>query len=236
LVKFLVCALFYGDYPQLAQRCAASLQALHATGKVALRIGLNEVSPAVRAMLHAALPGAELVAAQPQVYKYPMMRRLVHEYHGDATHLMWFDDDSCLLPGTPAAGWLEAVAARAGRSEGSLGAVYRQRLTERQQEWLRAQPWYTGRSIPDEIEFNTGGWLVVPLPLLRRWHWPGPELQHQGGDLVLGALLQQQGLPVEQFRVGLAINADEHLRESAAPRRGYVEPESAVWFDAKEEK
>jgi hypothetical protein len=155
----------------------------------------------------------------------------VHEYRGDATHLMWFDDDTCLMPGTQAASWLQSVALRASGTEGSLGSVYSQRLTGRQKEWIRRQPWYAGREIPDDVVFNTGGWVVVPLAVLRRWDWPGPELHHNGGDMVLGELLHQQGLPVEQFRVGLAINADAQLRESAALRRGFTEPQDAVWFD-----
>lgn len=231
MVKFLVCALFYGNYPALARRCAATLRALWLTGKVDVRIGLNEVSPASRAAIDALLPEIDRIDADPQIYKFPMMRRLVHDYRGDATHLMWFDDDSCLHPGVHAAGWLQSVAERAARTEGTLGSVYQQWLSERQRAWVRAQPWYTGRELPEFVTFNTGGWLVVPMALLRRFDWPGPELHHNGGDLVLGALLHQQGLPVEQFRVSLAINADEQLRESAAPRRGFTEPESAVWFD-----
>jgi hypothetical protein len=231
LVKFLVCALFYGDHPQLARRCAATLRLLWLTGKVDVRIGLNEVSPASRAIIDALLPDADRIEADPQIYKFPMMRRLVHEYRGDATHLMWFDDDSCLRAGLPAAGWLQSVGTRAAQTDGTLGSIYQQGLTERQRAWIRAQAWYTGRNVPEYVTFNTGGWLVAPLALLRRFDWPGPELHHNGGDMVLGALLHQQGLPVEQFRVGLAINADDQLRESAAPRRGYTEPATAVWFD-----
>ena len=231
LVKFLVCALFYGDFPLLAQRCAASLKALRATGQVDMRIGLNDVSPMAREAIESALPGVETISASPQIYKFPMMRRLVQEYNGDATHLMWFDDDTCLLPGTHAGTWLRSVAMRAENTAGSLGSVYVQRLSERQKDWIRAQPWFTGRELADEVKFNTGGWVVVPLAVLRQWDWPGPELHHNGGDMVLGALLQQQGLPIEQFRVGLAINADGALRESSAPRRGYSEPPTEVWHD-----
>ncbi|HVZ46954.1 MAG TPA: hypothetical protein VHA82_24315 [Ramlibacter sp.] len=231
MVKFLVCALFYGDFPQIAQRCALTLRSIRATGKVDMRIGLNEVSRTTREVIDAALPGVDLIEANPQIYKFPMMRRLVHEYRGDATHLMWFDDDTCLHPGTQAVTWLASVAMRAERTQGSLGSTYKQRLTPRQHDWIREQRWYTGRELPDEIVFNTGGWVVVPLALLRRWDWPGPELAHNGGDMVLGALLLQQGLPVEQFRVGLAINADDQLRESAAKRRGYVDPQGSVWHD-----
>lgn len=230
VVKFLVLALFYGDHPALAQRCGRTLRALWNTGQVDVRIGLNEVSARSGAVLHELLPGVDTEAADPQIYKYPMMRRLVAGYGGDATHMMWFDDDSCLLPGTDAAVWLKAVAARAAATPGSLGSLYTQALTARQRAWVAQQPWYAGREVPRVIRFNTGGWKVVPLDLMRRFGWPEPELGHNGGDLTLGALLHQQGLAPEQFRVGLAINADEHLRESGAPRRGYADsPETAVW-------
>lgn len=230
MVKFLVLALFYGDHPELAQRCGHSLRALWNTGEVDLRIGLNEVSARSRAVLEELLPGVESEVADPQIYKYPMIRRLVAGYHGDATHMMWFDDDSCLQGGLDVRAWLAAVAARAGVARGTLGSIYTEPLTPVQREWLVRQPWYTGRALPKEVAFNTGGWIVVPLELMRRFGWPGPELRHAGGDIVLGVLLQQQGLEPGQFRVGVAINADPHMRESAAPRRGITEPrDSEVW-------
>ena len=222
-MKFLVCALFYGDFPALAARCAETLARLRATGRVDLRIGFNEVSPASAAAVHAALPGVDVLAADPQLYKYPMMRRLIHGYAGDASHLMWFDDDSCLLPGTDAAAWLERVEAAAAPLQGTLGSRYGFRMTESQRSWVRAQPWFAGREIPEVTWFTTGGWLVAPLALLRRFDWPTPALLHNGGDLALGALLHQHGLEAVHWRDGLAINADASLQESSAPRRGYSE-------------
>ena len=231
VVKFLVLALFYGDYPELAQRCGTSLRLLWNTGRVDMRIGLNEVAPRVRQMLQRLLPGVDMVAADPQIYKNPMLRRLAFEYRGDATHMMWFDDDSCLLPGTDVPGWLRAVTRRAATAQGSLGSLYTQPLTAAHKDWIRAQPWYTGREIPDQLLFSNGGWRVLPLALMRKFDWPPPELAHAGGDLSLGALLQQQGLLPEAFRMGLAIGADLQLRESAAPRRGVTESGQAAWRD-----
>jgi hypothetical protein len=231
MAKFLTCALFYGDHPQLAQRCANTLKSLQGTGKVDLRIGLNAVSPATRAVLDATLPGVHRIDADPQLYKYPMMRKLVGRYDGDATHLMWFDDDTCLQPGTNPRLWLDAVAQRADACAGSLGSVYQRRLTRPQKAWIAAQPWYTGRDIPEAVTFVTGGWTVLPLATMRALDWPPQDIVHNGGDAILGAMLHQQGLPVEQFRMGLAINADPQLRESAAPRRGHTDPPPAVWAD-----
>ncbi|HEX2547598.1 MAG TPA: hypothetical protein VHL79_22130 [Ramlibacter sp.] len=231
MVKFLVLSLFYGDHPQLAQRCGMTLRALWNTGRVDLRIGLNEVAPRSRAILQELLPGVEMLSADPQIYKYPMMRRLLHGYTGDATHMMWFDDDSCLLPGLDAGHWLAAVAARARQAQGTLGAMYTCSLSPSQKDWIREQPWYAGRAFPDALPFNVGGWIVAPLALLRRFGYPFDNLQHAGGDLTLGALLHQHGLHPEHFRVGLAINADADLRESQGARRGVTQPgaPSQVW-------
>ena len=224
MVKFLVLALFYGDHPELAHRCGATLRALWNTGRVDLRVGLNEVSPRAKAVISQLLPGVDTIEADPQIYKYPMMRKLVAGYSGDATHMMWFDDDSCLLPGVDARAWLDTLTQRAAQVPGSLGSLYTQALTPVQRAWFERQPWATGRPLPDELLFNTGGWKVVPLALMRRFDYPPQDIQQAGGDLTLGAMLQQQGLAPEQFRVGLAINADGQLRESAAVRRGVTEP------------
>jgi hypothetical protein len=230
VVKFLVLALFYGDHPELAQRCGGTLRALWNTGQVDVRIGLNEVSARTRAVLAELLPGVDVISADPQIYKYPMMRRLVSSYRGDATHMMWFDDDSCLLPGVDARAWLHAVSQRTAATPGTLGSLYTQRLTPAQREWMLRQPWATDRPLPAEVLFNTGGWKVVPLELMRRFDYPPADMQHAGGDLALGGLLQQQGLAPEQFRVGLAINADAQLRESEAVRRGVAEaPHGEAW-------
>jgi hypothetical protein len=234
--KFLVLALFYGDHPDLAQRCGETLRRLWNTGQVDLRFGLNEVSPRAQAILAQLLPGVPAERADPQIYKYPMMRKLLAGYRGDATHMMWFDDDSCLLPSVNAGAWLQAVAQRAADGAAVLGSIYRQPLTRRQRDWIRQQPWYTGVEVAETIDFVTGGWKVVPLDLMRRLDWPDPRLHHNGGDLMLGAMLQQQGLAPEQFRTGLAINADPALQECRAPRRGYYETAEALWSDLGEER
>jgi hypothetical protein len=224
VVKFLVLALFYGDHPQLAQRCGGTLRALWNTGRVDMRIGLNDVSPRSRGILEDLLPGVPMVSAVPQIYKFPMNRRLLQTYQGDATHMMWFDDDTCLLPGVNAAAWLQAITERAAQTPGTLGSTYSVQLSPAYVEWITRQPWYAGRAVPREMRFSTGGFTVAPLDLLRRCDWPNVSILHTGGDVSLGALLHQQGLEPEQFRVGLAINADENLRESEAPRRGLTEP------------
>ncbi len=222
-VKFLVCALFYGDFPDLALRCAASIRALQATGRVDVRIGMNEVSSRSAALIDEALPGVDCIRADPQLYKYPMMRRLVHEYHGDATHLMWFDDDSCLIGGLAVSEWLETVSFQAERTQGALGSIYAGTPSAVERAWYARQPWHTGRPLPAKVLFPQGAWFVIALALLRRYDWPPAALRHNGGDVALGALAFQQGLALAPFKAGVAINADAALGESTAPRRGFSE-------------
>ena len=114
--------------------------------------------------------------ADPQIYKYPMMRRMGAEYRGDATHMMWFDDDSCLQPGVDAGKWLQAVTQRAAATQGTLGSLYTQRLMPAQRELVLRQPWAGSRPLPDDVLFNTGGWKVVPLELMRRFDYPPAEM------------------------------------------------------------
>ncbi|MDB5874674.1 MAG: hypothetical protein JWQ07_4116 [Ramlibacter sp.] len=221
--QFLVCALFHGDHPQLAERCSLSLKALRDTGRVDLRIGMNEVAPRSAELIRAALPGVEAIEATPQIYKYPMMRRLVHDYRGDATHVMWFDDDSCLQPGLDVPRWLDMVGQQAAQTRGALGSPYAAPGSAVEHGWIARQTWYTGRPTPPSTIFVLGAWFVLPIALYRQFDWPPTQLRHNGGDFALGALLYQQGLPVTPFRSGLAINADATLTESSAPRRGFSE-------------
>ena len=162
--------------------------------------------------------------ADPQIYKYPMLRRLLANYAGDATHLMWFDDDSCLAQGLDAARWLGLVGQRAQMTEGTVGSIYQCALTPPQQDWIRRQAWFTGKPLDGPAVFNLGAWFMAPLALFRRYDWPPPSLRHNGGDSTLGVLCHQQGLAVLDCSGGVAINADETLAEYSAPRRGYSEP------------
>jgi len=222
-VRFLTCALFYGDYPQLAQRCAQSLALLRDAGVGDMRIGLNEVSARSRAIIDGLLPGVETVTAVPQIYKGPMMRRLVLDYTGDATHLMWLDDDSCLMPGVDVPSWLANLRRAAQSVSGTLGHAYEIRQSPAEHNWIRAQPWYTGRALPWRTRFTTGGWFVARLSMLRRFDWPPPAIRHKGDDVALGALCHQQGFDVVDCKGGIAVNADDTLAPSTAPRRGHDE-------------
>jgi hypothetical protein len=134
---------------------------------------------------------------------------------------MWFDDDSYITDENSET-WL-ALVKREMETADLIGSIYRISMKGNQAHWIRSQPWYSGVPVPDghRVSYCTGGWWTIRSEVVRRFHWPIPELLHRGGDVMLGELCRQQGLRMSHFREGIAINADENGKESKSLRRGY---------------
>lgn len=228
---FHVCALMYGDHHDLASRCLSSIARLAVSPLVGdVRLGLNQVGKPTRAVVDGFIETMADAGKAVHVYrhpanhnnlKYPTMRQM---FYGKvplaADHVMWFDDDSCFTGKDPAA-WLAKVSEMM-RTATVLGSPYFQRKA-----WspdvvakIEKEPWYGGESMAAVVKFATGGWWTARRQFLAKWNYPFPYLWHNGGDRILGEVLRQQKEPLVAFREGLAINADEHGRESKAKRRG----------------
>jgi hypothetical protein len=230
---FVICVLLYGDFPALAQRCLDSLKDVLATGRCDLRIGLNAVSEATQQVVHeivaeACLPRRVLVqcvTSPENIHKYPMMRKMFHTYGlRTGQNVIWFDDDSSrIAEGASADDWLNALDTQLETAD-MLGSVYSIRLGGKQAAWIRKQPWYRGKIVADkqQVKFATGGWWCIKAEILKRFNWPVPELNHNGGDVMLGELFRQNDLKLRHYRFNVRINADDAGRESQAPRRGFT--------------
>jgi hypothetical protein len=227
-----VCALFYGDYPELARRCLGSILDTADWGLVReLRLGLNAVADATLSYVQERCRDVPVpcLVMQPcgnaNAHKYPLMRRLFHDTPLRTSHVMWFDDDSYVTGGP---GWWSQVAQRAEQCD-LLGSVYRlaRSLPASVRQAIMSQPWYGGKPLPPDHRpvFCTGGWWVVRAAILQRWDWPVRALDHNGGDWLLGELCRQQGYRQHHFRDGVAINYDAARGgESRAVRRGVTTP------------
>lgn len=225
--KFTVCALFYGDYPNLARRCLEPLLELCGSGLIDLRIGLNDTSKDTDEYINGSCSSDVFVlSAKPQILKYPMMRRLFNEKPIDTEYVMWFDDDSFVREDDRMS-WLESVDKEMASCD-MLGSVYTINYTQDQKSWCKKQSWYTGKTIPDRPKFATGGWWTLRSSVIRNFDWPIPELKHCGGDVALGVLLDQNNLRLKHYREGVAINADANGKESAAERRGASKTEKPI--------
>lgn len=222
-MKFTVCVLLYGDNLELAKRCLGSIQAyLVPTPEFQLRIGLNAVCDATLQYVQQTFPDALLFYHHDNIHKYPIMREMIHGDHPVQTpYVMWFDDDSFLH------GEMNLIRVENQLIENSadmLGSVYSIPWQGNQREFVKAQPWYNG-SEPSQrasARFATGGWWVIQTKVLRHFDYPWTYLDHNGGDVMLGELIYQQGLRLLSWKGTAKINADRYGNESKAQRRGFA--------------
>lgn len=228
--KFTICVLLYGDHPELAARCLQSIVQLP-TEQYSLRIGMNACSPRTYAAIsQLALPLTTVVyTSETNRHKYPMMRAMIHgQYPVTTDYLMWFDDDSYLDEDTQ---WLTKVDAAMQVSD-MIGSIYSIGWLGQQREFVKAQSWYNGRDTAARaIRFATGGWWTIRTELLYKFNYPWTDLDHRGGDAMLGELCYQQGLRLNKFNQGIHINADARGRESKAARRGFDQQPYGAGYD-----
>jgi hypothetical protein len=224
-----VCVLFYGEDAvslPLAQRVLNGPMRELARHNVEFRFGFNAVGEGTKAFVRESITQvfhtAMWIEPEQNIFKYPMMRRLLYGTPVTAPATMWFDDDSCLAADCDVASWLPR-ALKLLESYAMVGSLYRQRLLGNQAAWIKSQPWYAGKPISPYIKFVTGGWWAIQTKVLQRYDWPVPQLRHRGGDVMLGALCEQQALPIGHFRDKVWINANEAGVESKSPRRGFDE-------------
>lgn len=218
--RFTVCMLFYGNYPDLAQRCAGSVAAV-TSATMDIRIGLNKVCDRTRDIVLAAFPTAGVWEAEENARKYPMMRRMLYDAdYPLQPNVMWFDDDSYIDVTTALSyDWWTRID-DALRHSAMIGSKYGIPLTSKQREFIREQPWYKGKEVQKRAFFVTGGWWVAKSAVLTKLDYPWKYLDHRGGDVMLGEAMRQAGEALGQFRECVHINADEYGRESKSRPRG----------------
>ena len=221
-----ICCLLYGDYPKLAERCLRPISKLYSIG-AQVRLGCNEVSKNTESVISSLFPLSDnltIIKADPQIYKYPMMRALFNAKRIDTDFVMWFDDDSYIKAGDPIK-WLQHVESSMLTNKADmLGSIYCIPTTPRQKEWRRLHcSWFKENLYSNKSTFATGGWWTIKSSILNKFDWPHPLLKHRGGDVLMGDLLKHQSFNLFKFNEGVAINADENGKESASKRRGFDE-------------
>lgn len=225
-----VFGLCYGNYPHLSQRLITSWDRWRHDDKLRFHIGLNDVCEATKATVKKFSgddPQVHVYAGKAPYYKYPIMRTMFqNELSQDkpADYFMWFDDDSYILPDAPDT-FFDDVAYRLVVPD-MLGSIWYIGLTLAQQAFISAQPWYTARPLPltTGFPFITGGWWAIKSEIVKKHGWPPPYLEHNGGDVLLGALCHQQNYEMCNYTAGVGINCDDSGRCSSAPRRGFSQP------------
>jgi len=239
--QFSVCVLLYGDYPDLAKRCLGSIETSLDEGQTLVhdfRIGLNAVAPRVFeyvgrwAQNMAGNRGQPVYLFVPphNVGKCPLMRKMFYQRSIPlARYVMWFDDDSFLVP-TP--GWWQRMAEMISKADVIGQTGWGMPIRGNQWEWVRSQPWFNKEvGLPPVhggrryFRFVQGAWWVVRSEILSRYRWPPKEMVQAGDDCLFGELCRHQRIRVGEFTEGVRINADEKGVHSASRRRGMNRPE-----------
>jgi hypothetical protein len=244
---FTVCALFYGDHPDLAQRLLGeSLSRPEWPSDLWFRLGINNVSTATEEIVwgfHAMNQRCTVFKGVDPYWKYPLMRRMLHDSTIKTPSVIWFDDDSWIDDDAPR-DLFQQIAEKL-KTHHVLGAPYYKYLEGGQADWIKAQPWYNGKPVHNKVDFITGGFLALRTELLMKHDWPPANFEHNGGDVMLGELCYQHGYRIGSFRRGLHINAKPGGKCSSSPRRGfsqqpigvdYVPPATASFFDVLDGK
>lgn len=226
--KIRVFALLYGNYHVLHKRLLASLHVRMPTS-VPIHLWLNTVCNETKELVEetrAARPNVFVFVSNENKPKYHCMREMFGgfkekdedgSYRYPETWAMWFDDDSYIEDYY----FYSSICGFMAKNDAwYVGQPWFVHLKEGQAEWIKSQPWYKG--VPFEvikgkpgINFAQGSFWVLRSDLIRSLDWP-LNLAHNGGDVMLGEAVRQQGISFLKFWKGVKLNN--------APRRGYSEP------------
>jgi GT2 family glycosyltransferase len=236
--KVTICALTYGNYPQLARRVVESIRRFCPRSEYELVVGADVVCEETQTYLESRRAAGDvdvLIRSAANVNKCPMMRRMFAAVKTE--FIWWFDDDSQVTSPDAMAQWMEA-AHRSPESTVMWGELNRCQTPadftdlKDANAFVRSAPWYRGLPPPSwryggKGEFNfenrgcgdgrwdfiVGGCWLIRTSAVRALDWPDRRLVKLGDDVLLGEAIRQQGWHLGNIGApGVAINTE--------PRRG----------------
>ena len=151
--------------------------------------------------------------------KYKAMRILFDDLK-ETPHVkwaLWFDDDAWIKSGS----WWEDTSKFIDEHKSEnicyVGHPWTVNLLEGQKDFIKSQPWYKGLPFESRVSFHQGSYVWLRTDVIRQLDWPIKELNHNGGDVLLGEAIRQQGLPRHAYSKGVAINDSKRRGFSEAP-------------------
>lgn len=239
---FTLFALGFGDNLGLIERCLGSILDTCPRHRFDLRVALNQPSDRVVRYVNGLKDGG----AVTKVYmdfkdrkKYPAMRTMFRDTDHPITtpYVCWFDDDSwCRRPD-----WMPLLAQKIITNHPQQGRLYGawmyhdlagvKREGAPKDKWFKDAPWWKGRQLysaggrrlspnGSQIVFASGGFWALSTEVIREQDIPDARLNHNGGDITIGAQVTQAGYKVVDFSPR---PQKEIIAWSDAERRGYRE-------------
>jgi GT2 family glycosyltransferase len=219
----------YGNHVELARRFVTSLYRNTDAKLFSLRVGLNAVEPATEHLFREFSENygnVEIFVEKENIYKNPMMGRMIRERPLETTWTIWCDDDTYFTEPD----WLQRLGTRIASEPGIAQWGHRFLMWRHDQQildWIQKATWY--RAVPFkrtedarakgdvEFIFATGGYWAARTDALKFLDWPDRRLIQAGEDFILGEALRQNGYKIGDFHHGVKIN-DAPRRNADAPQ------------------
>ena len=238
--KFTVFVLCYGDYPQLAETCIGSILRTFPRHRIDLRIIGNQVSEKTTEYLQSI--GADKLYLFPDNRKkYVAMREVFRDASAPITtnYLLWFDDDTKIV----ATDLPQQLARTIHANHVAGGRLYGTRMYHdlrafgshgrEARKWFEAADWWTGKGLRQFgreqhsvengtcIDFVVGYFWAMATQMIRDADIPDKRLNHNGGDITIGAQIRQAGYKLVSFNTGKSLVWCPDKQNGG--RRGYFE-------------
>ncbi len=239
--RFTVFMLAHGDYFEFSKRALDSVLATIPPGRMDLRVALNQPGPATEQAFLSCRGITKLYADYGSRRKYPAMRAMFNDPELPITtpYIVWLDDDIWAVDPLWAVKLAESISTNHDAGCRLYGAVWIHDLTmyrkhgHRPEEWFRQAPWWRGRDLfvgrgertapnGSAIRFASGWLWALATDTMREAGIPDRRLNHNGGDIVVGAQVHQAGYRVKMFNENKSLVACPPRDQGG--RRGYSEP------------
>ena len=220
--KFTIFVLCYGDHTDLAKTCIESILKTLPRSRFDLRVGLNAVSKSTYDFV------TSLGSTVTKIYKhddnakkYPVMREMFHDRDCPikTPYLVWFDDDTKVVYSMWAMRLAETIIANHREGSRLYGTKMYHDLRamsvggHRPETWFKNADWY--RNVPLRlsnkqmlaangscVDFAVGYFWALATETMRQANIPDVRLNHNGGDITIGAQVHQAGGKIKEFNTG----------------------------------
>ncbi len=240
--KLTICVLCYGDHFDLAKQCLDSIFNTIPAERVDVRVGLNAVCDQTRDYVHDVYGSRvrEIYDHPENAKKYPVMREMFHDPLNPIStkYVVWFDDDAKIVNPDMWSELCDTIVANHPHGSRLYGNLFIHDLSPYGKkgdplQWFRRASWWKNQDLKVKgrgqyapngtvIDFPSGWFWAIAAEAIRSGDVPCPRLNHNGGDITIGAQVRQAGFKVKQF------NAQKQLvwcpSKENGGRRGYAEP------------
>ena len=219
--KFTVFVLCYGNFPQLAKTCINSILESLPQERLDIRVALNQCCPETKDYIHGlGKKITKIYTDDSNRRKYPAMREMFHDTNCPITtpYLVWFDDDTKVVNPD----WANILADTIIKNHASGGRCYGtpyvhhisigNKNPEKSIKWFQESNWWRNKPMAlrdgithapggSAIRFVAGYFWAMATEMIKKADIPDVRLNHNGGDITIGAQIHQAGGKIVPFNL-----------------------------------